>query len=189
MESKSLTPEESLELISEVISEARYRIKEDGFIYVMWGVLITIAGLGQFLLIHYDQHSISYYPYFLMPVGAVISFVYYWRKPKRELNTISRLVGWMWGMISINVLLLGFVFAGELRENLVPIILIFIGVGTVVSGSTLRDKLIFACGLLINLLGLACFYIDWYYHSLAIAATGFFLMLIPGIMLAMKNRK
>lgn len=188
MDSKKLTPNESLKLISGVILDARQKFKDDGRIYIMWGVLITVAGLGQFLLNYYEYYSINYYPYFLMPVGGVISFVYYKRKEQKGSNAISQLIGRIWLIILINVLLFGFAFATQLQDSLVPIILIFIGLGTIASGTALRDNAILVPGLLLNLLGIAAFFIDWYYHSLIIAGAGFFFNLIPGIILSMKNK-
>lgn len=188
MDSETLTPNESLELISGVILDARKKFKDDGSIYIMWGVLITVAGIGQFLLNYYEYYSINYYPYFLMPVGGIISFVYYRKKEQKGSNAISRLIGRIWLVILINVLLLGFVFATELQESLVPTILIFIGLGTISSGTALRDNTILVPGLLINLIGIVAFFIDWYYHPLIIAGTGFFLNFIPGIILSIKNK-
>lgn len=187
MSSDTLSPKESLELISGVILEARQRFKEDGIIYVLWGVLITVAGVGQFTLNYYEQYQISYYPYFLMPVGGLVSYIYYKKKDSSRYNAISRIIGNLWLAVLFNTLILGFLFAGTLQASLTPLILILVGVGTIASGSALRDKMIFGAGILINLLGVASFFIDAYYHPLIIACSGFFLTFIPGVVLVMKK--
>ncbi len=187
MDSKSLSPQESLDLISKVITDARNSFKDNGIIYIMWGILITLAGAGQFLLLHFEQHSISYFPYFVMPVGGIISIVYYTKKKRRGSNIISTLVGRIWTAVLINILILGFVFATQLGNSLTPIILLLIGIGTLASGTALKENMLLLSGLSINVMGLLCFFIDYAYHSLIIAAAGFFFTLIPGIILNKKK--
>ena len=187
MDSKSFTPQESLDLISKVISDARQNFKDDGIIYIMWGILTTLAGAGQFVLLQLEYYSINYFPYFIMPIGGIISCIYYMKKEKRTSNTISKLVGTIWFAVMTNNLILGFVFSTQLQDTLSAIILIFIGVGTLASGTALKEKVLLISGISINLLGLSCFFIDWEYHPLIIALTGFFFTLIPGIILNKKK--
>lgn len=187
MTSKTLTPEESLNLITKVISEARQNFKDDGIIYIMWGILITLAGLGQFTLLQFEYYSVSYFPYFLMPLGGIASLFYYYKKKGGGSNIISRIVSRIWNAILINVLLLGFIFGIYLQESLTSVILILLGIGSLASGSALQDKTILFSGLCINLLGLSCFFLDYQYHSLITATAGFFFTLIPGILLRRKK--
>ena len=64
MQTEKLTAEKSLELITEVITQARKKFEENGFIFMFWGALIAIAAIGQFLLLKYEYYSINWYPYF-----------------------------------------------------------------------------------------------------------------------------
>ena len=45
METDKLSPEKSLELITQVITQARNKFEENGFIYMFWGALIAIASI------------------------------------------------------------------------------------------------------------------------------------------------
>ena len=49
MQTENLSAEKSLELITEVIAQARKKFEENGFIFMFWGALIAIAAIGQFL--------------------------------------------------------------------------------------------------------------------------------------------
>ncbi|GAB5410414.1 MAG: hypothetical protein BalsKO_27790 [Balneolaceae bacterium] len=187
MNSKNLTPEESLNLITKVIYEARQNFKDDGIIFILWGILLTVASLGQFILLQLEYYSINYLPYFIMPFGGLATYFYYSKKGYRNPNAISKLVGRIWYAILINVLLLGFIFAVNLQENLTSVLLILIGIGSLASGSALKDKTILISGLCINLLGLSCFFISYEYHPLINAIVGFFFTLIPGILLRRKK--
>ena len=81
METDTLSPKQSLELITQVIAQARNKFEENGFIYIFWGILIAIASISQFILLKKEYYDIHWYPYLLMPMGSIYS-VYYFSKKK-----------------------------------------------------------------------------------------------------------
>ena len=188
MNQSELSPEESLKLISEVITDARNQFKEDGFIYILWGTILAISGIGQYLLLYFEYYSINYVPYFLIPVGGIISYFYYKRKASGNRNTISRLIGRLWAMVLLNLIILGFFFPIILNEHLVPVILLILAVAYFISGVALKERLILAAALCINVLGFTTFFIPYEYHALITAFNGIAFTLVPGIILSKKNR-
>ena len=48
---KQMTPEESLNLIGEVISNTRNNLKTDSFFFLLWGWFITVASLIEALIL------------------------------------------------------------------------------------------------------------------------------------------
>ncbi|MEL6811628.1 MAG: hypothetical protein AAFP76_09860, partial [Bacteroidota bacterium] len=82
MQSKKFNAQESLELISQIIEEAKSRFEENGFIYLFWGVLIGVAAFSQYALIQNKMYLSSWYPYLLVPFGVLFSVFYYRRKKK-----------------------------------------------------------------------------------------------------------
>ena len=50
MEKTSLTPEQSLLLITKTIEETKERFKENGHVFVFWGTLMLIVIGSQFIL-------------------------------------------------------------------------------------------------------------------------------------------
>lgn len=188
MNNENFTPEESLRLISEVINDARTRFQENGSIYIMWGILLGMAGIGQYLLVYFEYYSISFVPYFLMPIGGVISFLYYRRKTSGKKNSISQIIGKIWFLVLVNVIILGFVFAMALGENLVPVISIIIAIGTITSGVALKERVLQVSGVCINILGCLAFFIPYDLHPLVTASIGIFFTLIPGILISRKTR-
>lgn len=187
MQKTNLTPKESLTLISKVITEARYQFQENGIIYMMWGILMGIAGTGQYILIYLELYEINYYPYFLMPIGSVITYIYYRKKNVSLSNTITRMINWAWIIVGINIMILGFCFPLLLQENLVPVILLILSIGVISSAILLNERVLHIAGISINLLSFATFFIDYEYHSLVIAATGFLFIFVPGYVLNRKN--
>ena len=189
MESNKITPEKSFEIITQIINEARLKFEENGFIYVFWGVLISIASLSQFILLKNEYYDINYYPYFLMPFGGIYTGYYFYKKKKNEQNQISKMVGIAWIAITLNMMFLAFVFAPVLKESLTPILLILLGVGILISGGAYKSRLILFSGLVINIAGIFCFKLEWIYHSLLLGIISIIALLIPGIILMIVHKK
>ncbi len=189
MENQNLTPEKSFEIINQVINEAKSRFEESGFIYVLWGLLGTAAALSQFVLLKNGYYSINYYPYFIMPLGAIYTGYYHYKKGCTRQNLISKLVSFAWTAVVLNIFILGFLLAGILKQNLIPVILILVGIGTIVSAGAIKNRLILYSGIVINFAGLACFRLEWIYQPLLLGIVSAIAILIPGIILMVEHKK
>ena len=190
MEAGKLSPEKSLELITQVITQARNRFEENGFIYMFWGVLTAIASISQFVLLKNEYYDINWYPYFIMPIGAIYSGFYFSKKHKKtKQNQISKLISALWIVLSLNMMILGFLFANSLKENLIPISLILLSIGVLVSGTSIKSKLLIFSGVIINISAILCFKISWIYQPLLMGIVSIVAILIPGIVLMVKNKR
>ncbi len=190
MQTDKLSPEKSLELITQVITQARNKFEENGFIYLFWGALIAITSISQFVLLKNEYYDINWYPYLLMPIGSIYSAIYFSkRKRKNKQNLISKIVSALWIVISINIMILGFLFANNLKENLIPIILILLSIGTIVSGTSIKSKLLLYSGIFIGLSAFSCFYLEWIYHPLLMGIVSIIAILIPGIILMVQQKR
>ncbi|MEM8886423.1 MAG: hypothetical protein AAGD28_00430 [Bacteroidota bacterium] len=189
MDAKELSPQESLSLISQVIQDAKTRFEEDGKLYVLWGALIAVIAFVQFFLLLNERYDINYYPYFVIPIGVLISRRYYKKKGEVSNNQISRNIGLLWLVISLNSMVFGFGFSMVLAESLVPVILVIVGIGITLSGVFIKSKLILYAGLLQNLVGFICFAFDWLYHPLVLGISSILFTLIPGIILMNRYKK
>ena len=190
METDKLSPEKSLELITQVITQARNKFEENGFIYMFWGILIAITSISQFILLKNEYYNISWYPYLLMPIGAIYSTIYYSKKKgKSKLNLISKMVSTLWIVLSINMMILGFLFGNNLKENLIPIILILLSIGTIVSGTSIKSKLLIYSGVFIAFSAFSGFYIERIYQPLLMGVVSIIAIFIPGIILMMQHKR
>lgn len=189
MESKKLSPQESLQLIGQVIEEAKTRFKENGFIYVFWGLFISLIALSQFILLYNEFYAINWYPYLAVPFGMVFTVVYYRKKTKkRTTNQISNIIASAWMVLAINKMVLGFFFAPILGENLSPVILILLAIGILVSGIALKSNILVLSSFLINIAGILCFYVDWLYQPLVLSAASFVAVMLPGVYLFIQSK-
>jgi len=190
METDKLSPEKSLELITQVITQARNKFEENGFIYMFWGALIAIASISQFVLIKNEYYNISWYPYLLMPVGAIYSTIYFSKKKrKNKQNLISKIVSALWIVLSINMMILGFLFANNLKENLIPVLLILLSIGTIVSGTSIKSKLLLYSGIFIGISAFSGFYLEWIFQPLLMGVVSIITILIPGIILMVQHKR
>lgn len=190
MKTEKLSPEKSFELITQVINEARSKFEENGFFYMFWGALIAVASFSQFILLKSEYYIIHYYPYFLMPIGAIYSFVYYSKKKgKSKHNLISKIISALWVTLSLNMIVLGFLFGSHLKENIIPIILILLSTGTIVSGTSIKSKLLLYSGVIIGFSAFIGFYIESIYQPLLMGLVSIIAIFIPGIILMIQHKR
>jgi len=186
MENTALTPEESLSLITKTIQDTKQRFKENGHIYILWGILVFVASMSQFILLRLDFTKIHGYPYLIMPLGAIYTYIYYWKRAKTnrlQKSVIGSLLKGLGIILAVNFILLGFLFGSHLGSSLVPIFLILLAFWAVLSGISIQSRPLIISGILLNLIGFATFYIDWQYHPLIMAIASVIGLIVPGILL------
>jgi hypothetical protein len=190
MEEKELTPDESFALIASIISEAKLKFEENGLIYVMWGILVSIAAFSQYYLLQNGYEEVNYYPYFLMPLGGIFSFFYYGRKKQTNKSNghLAKVISTSWITIGLNVLILGFLFGASLGASLIPMILILIGIGITIAGIILQYRLLFLAGITMNIIGLAGFSVDYIQQPLLLGIANLLCVLLPGILLMRRHK-
>ncbi len=190
MKTDNLSPEKSLELITQVITQARNKFEENGFIYMFWGALLAIASFAQFILLKNEYYDINWYPYLLMPIGSIYTGYYFSKKQSKSgQNQISKIISALWIVLSTNMMFLGFLFGDDLKENLTPILLILLSIGTIISGISIKSKLLLYSGIFIGVSAFLGFYLDWIYHPLLMGIVSIIAILIPGIILMVQHKR
>ena len=191
MTEKDLTPQESLELINEMISGARSRMKENGFVYLFWGWLILVCALGQFILLKLGYETINYYPYFLVIPGAIYTFIFESRKHGREKNSdyTGKIMIAVWFTGAINMIIAGFVFAPLLQMSPVPIILLLLAMATIVSGAAVKFKALIWGGIICNAAGIASVFLPYEFHPVMVIIGIIAADLVPGYILRKKFKR
>jgi hypothetical protein len=190
MKNSTLTPEESLLLISKTIEETKTRFKENGHVFIFWGVLMLIVFGGQYILWQLDLNKYMIWTVLLFPLGGFY-MLYIWytemrKRPKTIIGNVLENIGWICGM---NMMFMGLLFSDKLGEALGPVIIILCAIMIMVSGLSIRFKPMTIGGALTNLVGFGSFLIesDFHGYSMMLAAlTGF---IVPGILLNMANKK
>lgn len=192
MDKTDLTPEQSLLLITKTIEQTKERFKENGHIFVFWGCLMLIVIGSQFVLSLLELYKFMMVPVYLYPVGGILTGIYVWKEykktnaPKTIIGVILGSMGWVVGM---NLMTMGFLFSAELGDALAPVFIILLAMMIIVSGATINFKPLIIGGILMNLIGLASFYLDRDYQGFSMMLGAVVAFIIPGILLNNARRK
>ncbi len=142
MSNKELTKEESLELITNMIGQAKRNVAKGGsFYFLLWGWVIMLANLGHYILEKFKLYDHPYIVWTLI-IPAVAITIWYSARQGRNATVVShydRIYGTIWSCIFVTIVTL-LVFADKLAFNQNAVILLFSGLGTYLSGSLLRFK-------------------------------------------------
>lgn len=191
MKNSTLTPEQSLLLITKTIGETKERFKENGHIFVFWGSLILIVFGSQLILSLMELYKFTMLPVYLFPLGGVY-MLYIWIKEKKQnkpttiIGNILGNLGWIFGL---NLGIMGFLFSNQLGEAFAPVFLILFALFIIACGLSIKFKPLLIGGLLTNLIGLGSFLVDTNYHGFSMMLAALVGLIIPGILLNIARRK
>ena len=185
---KTLSPQESLELIADVISKTKDNIRENSFCFLLWGWLIAFASFAFFFLRHYTSFKYYFIPFPILAGVGVITTIIFFKRKKAE-NTLTYatyFINKMWAVLALCFILVVFI---NVSQGKVPFTytLIVAGVGTLVSGWVMKFQPLIIGGILFFAFALVSIYVVDEYkpllNGIAIVA-GY---LVPGYLL--KNSK
>ena len=120
MSEKELSKDESLELITEMINQAKRNLAKGGsFHFLLWGWVVMLANLGHYILAKYNLFDAPQMVWLITIPASIVSIVYSARKEKNAgvKSHIDRLNGIIWLGIFIGVLVILF-FLGNVNETL-----------------------------------------------------------------------
>lgn len=185
-----LTPEESLGIVSKAILTAKIKNSETGTVFVFWGLLMMLSGLGQYILLQTNLEKYNYLPYFSFPVGAVLTWLYYSRKFKirDQSQVLASSIPMIWLFIGLNFMVLAIGYDHFLSTLLTPVALILLGIGTILTGHIMKSKIILLCGLICNIVAFICFRIEWEYQSLVFSGASLVCFVLPGFYIKLMSR-
>jgi hypothetical protein len=187
MDKTTLTPEESLLLITKTIEETKQRFKANGHIIILWGTLTFIVFLSQYVLVFLGLYKIFdiMWTCILFPLGAIYTFIYVRKGEKKNIpmTIIGRTIGTMGWVFGVNLMILGFIFGHQLDKAAAPIFLILFALFIIMTGISLKFKPLTIGGILLNLIGFGTFLINTDYYGLSMMLGSVVGLIIPGILL------
>lgn len=188
---KELTPQESLELIKKMMSEVRGRLIDDGFHFMLWGILVITASLGNYVMLKSSMESKAHWPWMIMPlVGVPIAIWYGQRQSKREkAETLAQAqFGKLWLAFGITLVTLIF-FAVKAGLSPIPFILSLVGMATFVSGVLAKFRPLVFGGIVFWAAAIASNWIEPIDQLLLNAFATFLGYIVPGIMMRKQKRQ
>lgn len=179
-ESESLTPTQSLELITFMIQQAKGNVQRNRFHYLLWGWVTVIANLGMFTLYKLDYA----HPYIVWLItipawGVSIYKVLTTQKLVSNSTHLDKISGALW--LSYGVVIFTIVaFGGKINFQISPLILLFTAIPTFVSGMILRYSWLKVGGVVFWIGGIICFLLPKEIQPLVAGLALLFGYLIPG---------
>ena len=167
----------NLAIITEMIQTARNQFTERGTIYLLWGWLVVIASIGQYIMIQYDipYNSIVW---LLMPIGAIAQ-IFIMKKEKTHVKTyIDKTVGRVWTAVGISIGLA--ILLTSDMDQLFSKLLILYAIGTYITGRTLNLKPLTIGAISCWCIAIACNFTPYENQLLLLATAMLVAYIIPG---------
>lgn len=195
MNEENFDPKESLLLIESMINRAKDKFAEDGSMYLLWGWVVFICSLTQFVLMHFFKYPYHYIVWFASWIILIYQFVYIRKKLKRRrVRTYTGyILGYVWLTFVIVIFLLAFLIGrlteGDYYIHISPILLTIYGIPIFLSGIILRFRPLVIGGIGCWILSIAAMLIENYdYQFLLIPLAMIIAWIIPGYLLRAKYK-
>jgi hypothetical protein len=182
---KILSPQESLQVITEAINRTKENYKENSFYFTLWGWLIATASLSFFLLHEYTTFQYYFLPFPVLVTAGIITTLLSYSKRKSISRTetyLSYFFSRLWLVLGISFVVIVFI---NVSQKLPPFTytLLLAGIGTLISGLVMKFNPLKIGGILFFISSIVCIYLpDGYKPLLSFIAiiAGY---LIPGYLL------
>lgn len=189
------TQQESLAVIQEMINKAKNRFSEGGHLYLLWGWVVFICSLAEFVLlrfVHYQQHGMIW----LLTWVAFIYQLFYLARKRRQskVRTYTHdIIKYVWLVFVISMALLMFLFAmivgPDTYKIIGPVFLVLYGMPSFLSGIILKFKPLVTGGIYCWALAVIAAFVPEDYRLLLLALSMLLAWIIPGYMLNSKYKK
>jgi uncharacterized membrane protein len=195
MNEENFDPKQSLLLIESMINRAKDKFAEDGLMYLLWGWVVFVCSLTQFVLMHYFKYEHHYVVWFASWIIVIYQVVYIRKKIKqRRVRTYTGyILGYVWLTFVIVIFLLAFLIGrlteGDYYRHISPILLTIYGIPIFLSGIILRFKPLVIGGIGCWVLSIVAMLIESYdYQFLLIPLAMIIAWIIPGYLLRAKYK-
>ncbi len=182
-DSEKINAFESLEIITNMINEAKGHLQRNSFYYLLWGWTVMIAQVGMFIL-YQSEYAHPYLVWLITIPAWIYTMVRAGSRGRhaRATTHFDSISGWLWLTYSVTILTLIF-FGAKINYQINPLILLVTAIPTVVSGVILKFRPLQIGGVFFWIVSILCFLLPMNYQPLAGAVAIIGGYLIPGYML------
>ena len=187
MEENKLSENESLMLITEMISKAKSSYHSNGTGAIMWGIIIFFCSLFDFFQMQF-KFDIGFDIWWLMFLAFIPQFYMMFKNGKKK-NFVSyeeTTMSYVWGAFGLSILMLMFFNNYYRPAHSESLFLMLFGIPTFITGGMFRFKPMILGGLICWALFFISLYTDLKINMLLMALAACSAWLIPGIILRKK---
>ena len=183
-ETKPMSAEQSLNLISNIIQQAQGNVRGNSFFFLLWGWVIALANFGMYYLMEFTTYP---YPYivWLAPIPAGFITMWYANKLEKQSRTkthIDNIYNWVWVSYAMAIFPL-WIFGYKINYQINPLILVFTAMPTFLSGIIIRFTPLMIGGVSFFGFGIICFLVEAPYQYLIGGIAIICGYLVPGYLL------
>ena len=181
---ENLSAQQSLDLISSMIRQAKGNMQNNSFHFLLWGWTIAIANIGVYVMLKFTDIKEPFFMFAITIPAAVVSMVYGARQGRKAKTStmLDQINMWMWISFGITCFILA-IFGPKMNWQINPVIITMCAAPTLLSGIMLRFKPLQAGGLVFWVLGVTSFLVDGETQFLLAAIAVTFGYLVPGYLL------
>jgi Na+-translocating ferredoxin:NAD+ oxidoreductase RnfD subunit len=181
---KELSTQESLELITGMISKARNDYQETGISALFWGTIVSFCSLVTFFNYYWGWRVLDYI-WFLSIIAVIpqILISARERKLRKHRRYHDDLVGGIWISYVIAVFIVAYITITYKIDQADSIFLVLYGIPTFASGYGKRFRPMIIGGIACWIFSILCLYTPWPYQILYNAAAALLAWFIPGLLL------
>lgn len=180
-----MNEKESIQIISEMIAKAKASHHRKSYYFIIWGIILAIASLTEFVVVHQLQNTLGYFAWMLAGItGGIITMIYSKNETKRKGHEayMDQVYQSIWGAFGISLLLLIVLSVlHKLPTN--PLVLLLTGMPVFISGSLTKFKPLIIGAIIFWLTGTFGFFVEPKHTSLLFFGAIVFGYLLPGFLL------
>lgn len=192
MEKENFSPTESLQLIERMIVQAQNKISDNGTLYLLWGWVIFVCAVGQYVLLQLTEKSETGYIWLLTVLATVFQIVYLSRQKKKEKikSYTEDIISAIWICFGVCMGLLTFLMSRTATwTQIYSLVLMMYGIPTLLSGVVMKFKPLIVGGIICWLLSIASTFVHSVEILLLLAAAVLSAWIVPGYLLRIKFKK
>jgi len=184
---KILNEKESLQLITEMIVKAKSAYHSNGTSSIMWGCIIFICSITDFLQLQFD-FNIGFDIWWLMFAALIPQFIMMLKngRKKKVVSYEETTMSYVWWAFGASILMLMFFNHYYRPVHSESLFLLLFGLPTFITGGMFRFKPMIIGGLMCWILFIISVYTSLKINLLFMALAAVLAWLIPGIILRKK---
>ncbi|MFT3825680.1 MAG: hypothetical protein QM731_17300 [Chitinophagaceae bacterium] len=187
--------QESLAIIQEMINKAKNSFGENGHLYLLWGWVVFVCSLAQFVLLHFMHYEKHYNVWMLTWAAFIYQVFYLVRRHRRgKVRTYTHdIIKYVWMVFAITMALMVFlciiIIGHDSYKVIGPVFLALYGMPSFLSGIILRFKPLITGGIICWLLTLLAPFLPYDYRLLLVSVAMVAAWIVPGYLLNSKYKK
>jgi hypothetical protein len=191
MSKNSMTEQESMRLIGEMISKAKKSYVTKGFASIAWGVIIVVCSLTSWSQAHF-KYNLNF-DIWLLALFALIPQLYFSIKERRSKKFTAYdevTSGYIWTAFGVSIFILSLYFNHQPQGGQSSsLVMMLYAIPTFITGGLCKFKPMIIGGIICWMGSVISIFTSTEIDLLLMAACGFFAWFIPGIILWNRYKK